>query len=56
MDEFDKLAMLVASEILRSEADSPGGQDANLVKLAEAVLNSLGAKPEGGVATVSVIR
>ena len=37
MDEFDKLAMSVASEILRSEAASPGSQDANLVKLAEAV-------------------
>ena len=53
VDEFDKLAMSVASEVLRSEAESPGSQDANLVKLAEAVLNSLGITPEPGVATVS---
>jgi hypothetical protein len=42
MDDFDKLAISVASELLRSEAELPGSQDANLVKLAEAVLKYVG--------------
>ena len=53
MDDFDKLAMSVASELLRCEAESPGSQDSNLVKLAEAVLNNVRTTPEAGVDTVS---
>ncbi|HTS62203.1 MAG TPA: hypothetical protein VMH28_09265 [Candidatus Acidoferrales bacterium] len=53
MDEFDKLAMAAASEVLRSEAESPGSQDANLVKLAEVVLNNAAALPKAGVDVVS---
>jgi hypothetical protein len=53
VDDFDKLAMSVASELLRSEAESPGSQDANLVKLAEAVLNNVGIAPDACVDTVT---
>jgi hypothetical protein len=53
VDEFDKLAMAVALEVLRSEAESPGSQDASLVKLAEAVLNNVRIPPDEGADTVS---
>jgi len=56
MDEFDQLAIAVASELLRSEAESPGREDANLVKLAEAVLNHIRVTPEVRVDTVSPMR
>ena len=49
MDDFDKLAISVASELLRSEAELPGSQDANLVKLAEAVLNNVRIVADTGV-------
>ena len=53
VDEFDRLAMAVASELLRSEAESPGSQDATLLKLAEAVLNNVRIPPDEGADTVS---
>ncbi|HTP36411.1 MAG TPA: hypothetical protein VMJ75_29755 [Candidatus Acidoferrales bacterium] len=53
MDEFDALAVAVASEVLRSEAESPGSQDANLVKLAEIVLNHACISPEAATDTLS---
>jgi hypothetical protein len=53
VDDFDKLAMSVASELLQSEAESPGSQDANLVKLAEAVLNNVRIVADAGVDTVN---
>ena len=53
VDEFDRLAVAVASELLRSEAESPGSQDATLLKLAEAVLNNVRIPPDEGAGTVS---
>jgi hypothetical protein len=53
VDDFDKLAMSVASELLRSEAESPGSQDANLLELAEAVLNNLRIAADASVDTVT---
>ena len=53
MDDFDRLAMAVASELLRSEAESPGSQDPILVKLAEAVLKNIRIPPDEGADTVS---
>ena len=45
MDEFDRLVMQTASELLQSEAASPGSQAADLVEAARFVLNSLGDSP-----------